>query len=127
MPSLSAGGPEQRHDDEGQLEEVEEEREEEHQDVDEDQEAGLAARQRRQQVLDPDVPVHAVEGEREDPRADQDEEHEGRELRGRFGGLAHEIPVEAVRVVVEPALDRRQGSASRARPWRRLRSASRGR
>ena len=44
---LVGGGPEQRDDDEGQLEEVEEEGEEEHQDVDEDQEADLAARAAR--------------------------------------------------------------------------------
>ena len=45
MPSLSAAGAEQRHDDEGELEEVEEEGEHEDQDVDDDQEAELAARQ----------------------------------------------------------------------------------
>ena len=43
----------QRHDDEGDLEEVEEEGEEEDEDVDEDQEAELAAGQRGEQVLDP--------------------------------------------------------------------------
>ena len=41
MPSFSATGAEQRHDDERELEEVEEEREQEHQDVDDDQEAEL--------------------------------------------------------------------------------------
>ena len=49
--------------------------------------------------------VHAVEREREHARADQDEQHESGELRGRFGRLPDEVPVEAVRVVVEPALD----------------------
>ena len=77
MPSLSADRRQQRHDDEGQLEEVEEEGEEEDQDVDDDQEAELAARQAGQQVLDPDVAVDAVEGQAEDARADQDEDHEG--------------------------------------------------
>ena len=48
---------EQRHDDEGQLEEVEEEGEEEDQDVDHDQEADLAAGQAGQQVLDPESPL----------------------------------------------------------------------
>jgi hypothetical protein len=46
---------EQRNDDEGQLEEVEEEREEEDQQVDHDQEAELAAGQAGQQVFDPEV------------------------------------------------------------------------
>ncbi len=52
--------------------------------VDEDQEADLAAGQRGQQVLDPEVAVDAVEGQREDARADQDEDHEGGELGGRL-------------------------------------------
>ena len=47
MPSLSAAGRQQRHDDEGELEEVEEEGEQEDEDVDDDQEADLAAGQRR--------------------------------------------------------------------------------
>ena len=84
MPSLSAAGPMQRHDDEGDLEEVEEERQHEDQHVDDDEEARLAAGQRCQQVLDPDVAADAIERQREDARADQDEEHECRQLRGRF-------------------------------------------
>ena len=48
---------EQRHDDEGELEEIEEEREQEHQQVDHDQEADCAARQAGEQVLDPQVAV----------------------------------------------------------------------
>ena len=48
---------EQRHDDERQLEEVEEEGEHEHQDVDHDQEADLAAGQAGEQVLDPQIAV----------------------------------------------------------------------
>ena len=47
MPSSVGGGRQQRHDDEGQLEEIEEEGEQEDQDVDDDQEADLAAGQRR--------------------------------------------------------------------------------
>ena len=54
---LVGGRRQQRHDDEGQLEEVEEEGQEEDQQVDDDQEADLAARQRDQQVLDPDWPL----------------------------------------------------------------------
>ena len=42
MPSLSATGPMQRHDDERELEEVEEEGEEEDDDVDDDEEARVA-------------------------------------------------------------------------------------
>ena len=56
--------------------------------VDDDQEAELAARDRGQQVLDPDMAVDAVEGQREHPRADQDEDHEGRELGRRVERLA---------------------------------------
>ena len=66
MPSLSATGAEQRHDDEGELEEVEEEGEEEDEHVDDDQEADLAAGQAGEQVLDPEVAVHAAEGQAED-------------------------------------------------------------
>ena len=51
--------PEQRHDDERELEEVEEEREQEDEDVDDDQEADLPAGQVEQQVLDPLVAVDA--------------------------------------------------------------------
>ena len=78
MPRWSAAGPTQRHDDEGELEEVEEEGEEEDEEIDDDQEADLAAGQAGQQVLHPDVAVDAEEGQAEDARADQDEEHEGR-------------------------------------------------
>ena len=52
-------------------------------DVDENQEADLAAGQGGQQMLDPEVAVHAVESQREHARADQDEDDEGGELRGR--------------------------------------------
>ena len=79
--------------------------------VDEDQEADLAAGQRGQQMLDPDVAVHAVEGQREHARADQDEDHEGRQLRGRFRGLPDQVPA-------QPALggaeNERAGRAHRA-------------
>ena len=44
MPSVSAGRRQQRHDDEGELEEIEEEGEHEDQDVDDDQEADLRRR-----------------------------------------------------------------------------------
>ena len=84
-------GRQQRHDDEGELEEIEEEGEHEDEDVDDDQEADLAAGKADQQVLDPAMPVDAVESQREDARADQDEEHEGGELRGRLQRLAQRV------------------------------------
>ena len=115
MPSLSAAGRQQRHDDEGELEEVEEEGQEEDQDVDDDQEADLAARQRGQQVLDPDVAVDAVEGEREHARADQDEHHEGRQLGGGVQRLLDQVEATA-------GASTAPGPARRRRPWRRPRS-----
>jgi len=95
---------------------VEEEREQEDEDVDDDQEAELAARQARQQVLDPFVPVDAVEREAEHPGADQDEDDERRELRRRLHALRQEPQVQA------PARDRhheRAGGAHRAAFGRR--------
>ena len=93
MPSLSATGADQRHDDERELEEVEEEGQQEEQDVDDDQEAELAARQAGQQVLDPHVAVDAAERQAEHGRADQDEEDEARQLHGRVHRLAHQLQV----------------------------------
>ena len=95
---MLGGGTEQRDDDEGELEEVEEEGEHEHEGVDENQEAELSAGQRRQHVLHPDMPAHAVERERKHARADQYENHEGRQLGRRFDGLADQVPG-------QPALD----------------------
>ena len=101
MPSFSAGRPEQRNDDEGDLEEIEEEGEHEDENVDEDQEADLAARQDDQQFLDPAVAVDAIERQREHARADQDEDHESGELGGRFGRLPRQVEG-------QPALHHRQ-------------------
>ncbi len=95
MPRCSAAGPEQGDDDEGELEEIEEEGEHEDEGVDEDQEAELAAGQRGQQVLDPDVSAHAVKGEREHAGAEQDEDDEGRQLGGGFHRLAYQVPGQA--------------------------------
>ena len=58
----------QRHEDEGDLEEVEEAAEDEHDDRDDDQEAVFAAGKRQEQFLDPDIAVQSVEGEAEDAR-----------------------------------------------------------
>ena len=85
----------QRHDDEGQFEEVEEEGEQEDQDVDHDQEAHLTTRQRQQQVFDPEVAIDRAEDQAEDGRANQDENDEGRELAGGGHGLPEQGPVEA--------------------------------
>src|SRR5207245_493180 len=82
----------ERDHDERELEEIEEERENENQQVDDDQEPELAARQRREQVLDPHVSVDAVEGEAEDPRPDKNEDYEGRELRRRIHRLFEQSP-----------------------------------
>ena len=98
MPRCSAAGPSSGNDDEGELEEVEEEGEHEDESVDEDQEADLAAGQRGQQVLDPDMAADAVEGERKHARADQDEDHEGRQFGRGFDRLADQVPG-------QPALD----------------------
>ena len=108
MPSFSATGPEQRNDDERELEEVEEEGEQEDQDVDDDQEAELAAGQVRQQMLDPDVAVDAVEGQAEHARADQDEHDEGGQLGGRVHRLAQQLERQA------PARERHDQRAGRA-------------
>ena len=70
---LFGGRREQRHDDEGDLEEIEKEGEEEDEDIDEDQEANLPAGKRDEHLLDPAVAVDAVERQREGPCADQDE------------------------------------------------------
>ena len=87
-------GRQQRHDDEGELEEIEEEGEEEDEQVDDDQEADLAAGQRDQKVLDPEMAVDAVEGQREDARADQDEQDEARKPGGRGQRLLDDIEVQ---------------------------------
>ena len=53
MPSVCGDGRQQRNDDEGEFEKVEEEGEEKDQHVDEDEEAGNGRRQRHEQVFDP--------------------------------------------------------------------------
>src|SRR6185437_9014237 len=52
---MFGGGTEQGNDNEGEFEEVEEKGQHEHEGIDEDQEANLAARQRRQQIFDQDM------------------------------------------------------------------------
>ena len=89
----------------------------EHEDVDEDEEAHLAARQRYQHFLDPAVPVDAVEGEREDARADQDEDDEGGQLGGGFDRLPHQIAASAAASSMRK--NERAGRAHRAAFGRR--------
>ncbi len=98
---MLGGRADQRHDDEGELEEIEKEGEDEDEDVDDDEEAELTAGQAGEQLLDPQVSVDAEESEAEDARSDEDEEHEGRQLGGRIERLTQHRPVES-------ALDRRQ-------------------
>src|SRR5690606_4030328 len=87
--------PQQRHDDERQLEEVQEEGQHERQDADDDQEAPLAARDAGKQVLDPQVAADAAEGQAEHGRANQDEHHEARQLGGGIHGLAQQVQRQA--------------------------------
>src|SRR5207253_10735875 len=108
---MLARRPEQRNDDEGDLEEVQEEREHEHEEIDENQEAYGAARQADQKALDPAMAVDPVEGQREYPCADQDEDHEGGELGGGFRCLAHQVPAQPT---FERAERERPGGADRA-------------
>ena len=84
---LVGHGAEQRHDDEGQFEEVQEKGQHEGQDADHDQESQLATWQVDQQMLDPQVAVDAAERQRKHRRAHQDEHHKTRELGGRVHGL----------------------------------------
>src|SRR5262249_43677163 len=67
---------------------------EEDEQIDEDEEAELAARQADQQMLHPFVPVDAVESEREDAGADQDEDDERRKIGRLLERLAHEAEIE---------------------------------
>jgi hypothetical protein len=77
-----------------------------------------AARQARQQVLDPDGAVDALEHQAEHARADQDEDHHGGDAHGRGPWPARAGPRQAA---VKAA-----SAMAPTRPWRRLRSAWRG-
>src|SRR5439155_4063892 len=85
--------PEQRHDDEGELEEIKKEGEHEAQEIGDDEEAELTARQAEQEMLDPEIAVDAAENKTEDRRADEDEDDEGRQLRRRVHRLAQQLPI----------------------------------
>ena len=86
--------PEQRHDDERKLEVIEKEGQHEDQDIDDDQEAELAAGQVDKQVLDPQVAVDVVEGQRENAGADQDEHNERGQFCCAFHGLLEQLEIE---------------------------------
>src|SRR5450631_3371960 len=92
---MRGGWSQQRNDNEGEFEEVEEESQHKHEGVDENQEAELSARQRRQQILDPDMAAHAVEGERKHTGAEQNEDHKSRQFGRGFDRLAHQVPGQA--------------------------------
>ena len=94
----------QRHDDEGQLEVIQEERQEEDQHVHEDQEADRAARQVGQQAFHPQRAIHALEHQAEHGGTDQDEHHEGGQLGGGFQRLAQLCKRQAT---LDPAHDQR--------------------
>ena len=119
MPSLLGRRRQQRDDDEGDLEEIEEERQHEDEDVDEDQEADDAAGQRRSAVLDPVPAADALEHQAEDARAEQDEDHHRGDPHGRLHALPEQRPGQA-------AVHRGEHERADRRPWRRLRSASPG-
>ncbi len=82
----------QRDDDEGDLEKIEEEGQEEHEDVDEHQEADDAAGQPGEHVFDPARAVHALEHQAEAGRADQDEHHHRGDAHGRGHALLDQRP-----------------------------------
>ena len=112
---------EQRHDDEGELEEIEEEGEHEDDGVDDDQEADLSAGQADQQVLHPFVPVDAIEGQREDARADQDEDDEGGELGRGLERLAQQAKFSRRRAIAStsaPTAPMAPPSVGVAMPWK---------
>ena len=92
----------QRHDDEGQLEVVQEERQEEDQHVHEDQEADRSARQVGQQAFHPQRAVHALEHQAEHGGTDQDEHHEGGQLGGGFQCL---LQLHEGQAALDPAHD----------------------
>src|SRR5262249_54221347 len=71
---------EQRYDDEGQFEKVEEEGQHKHESIDEQQKANLSPRQRGEQTFGPDVPADAIESQREHTGAEQDENYEYRQF-----------------------------------------------
>ena len=69
----------QRHDDERDLEEVDEEPEHEDDEVHHDQEADRASGNPGERALDPQVAIEATEDERERRRTDEQEDHHDRE------------------------------------------------
>src|SRR5690242_5886450 len=89
---MLGSGPQQRNDDESELEKVEEESQHKHEGVYEDKETNLAAGQRHEQMLDPNMSAYTIKGQRKYSCSDQDEDNEGGKLSGRFNCLADKIP-----------------------------------
>ena len=84
----------QGHQDEGDLEEVDEKAQKEDDKVDEDQETELAARQLVEQMLHPELTVDGSKGEAEDGRADEDEQDKSGQARRRLQGMLEQPQIE---------------------------------
>ncbi len=86
--------PEQRNDDERQLEKVEEKGQYEHQNVHDDEEAQHTAWQAGEQMLHPDAAIESLEHQVEHRGADENEQHEGGELGRGVERLLEQIDIE---------------------------------
>src|SRR5262245_24083355 len=84
----------QRNDNECNLEKIQKERDYKNENIDEDQESDLTARQRGQQILDPDLASHTLEYKAERARTDKDEDHHGGDAHRRRHALIKELPGE---------------------------------
>src|SRR5690606_29893538 len=95
----------QGHDDEGQLEEIEEKGQQEGEHADENDEAPLTTGQVDQQVLYPEIAIDSSETETEYGGAHQNEYHETRQLGRGVHGLTQQLPG-------EPATRNRHGQGT---------------
>src|SRR5260370_13547287 len=68
--------PQQRHDDEGELEKIEEERQHENRQINDKEKPDLAAGEAGEQALHPEIAIDAAKHQAEHRRAHQDENHE---------------------------------------------------
>ena len=92
---LVCDGAQQGHHNESQFEKVEKEGQYKDQNIDNDQEAELTARQVAQQVLHPYVSIHPLEHQAKAGRANQNEHHKAGQFGGGGHGLAQQQPAEA--------------------------------
>src|SRR5690606_12577844 len=99
----------QGHDDEGQLEEIEEKGQQEGEHADENDEAPLTTGQVDQQVLYPEIAIDASETETEYGGAHQNEHHETRQRGRGLHGLPEQLPG-------EPATRNRHGQGTDCTP-----------